>query len=61
MLPNTAAENIFSLDKLLKAGQTLAVPVRKKNQPWNSFFDSVEIVFKHKNVPNIYKNKFCLN
>ena len=58
--PNTVAENTVSLDKLLKAVQTLAVPVSKKNEPWNLFFDSVERAFKHKNVPNEYKSEILL-
>ena len=40
--PNTAAENVVSSDKLLKVVQTLAIPVPKKNEPWNLFFDFVE-------------------
>ncbi|GBN42406.1 hypothetical protein AVEN_69308-1, partial [Araneus ventricosus] len=55
-----SVENIQSLDKLLKAVQTLSIPVPKKDETWNLFFDSIERAFKHKNVPEIYKSEILL-
>ncbi|GBN12433.1 hypothetical protein AVEN_101833-1 [Araneus ventricosus] len=46
-----SVEYILSSDKLLKAVQTLSIPVPKKNETWNLFFVSIERAFKHKNVP----------
>ncbi|GBN49956.1 hypothetical protein AVEN_101376-1 [Araneus ventricosus] len=59
---NTAhsVENIQSLDKLLKAVQTLSIPVPKKDETWNLFFNSIERAFKHKNVQEIYKSEILL-
>ncbi|GBO23130.1 Pro-Pol polyprotein, partial [Araneus ventricosus] len=55
-----SVENIQSLDKLLKAVQTLSISVPKKDETWNLFFDSIERAFKHKNVPEIYKSEILL-
>ncbi|GBM73047.1 hypothetical protein AVEN_268525-1 [Araneus ventricosus] len=55
-----SVETIQSLDKLLKADQTLSIPVPKKNETWNLFFYSIERAFKHKNVPEEYKSEILL-
>ncbi|GBO16082.1 hypothetical protein AVEN_15234-1 [Araneus ventricosus] len=54
-----SVENIQSLE-LLKAVQTLSIPVPKEDETWNLFFDSIERAFKHKTVPEIYKSEILL-
>ncbi|GBN19665.1 hypothetical protein AVEN_48056-1 [Araneus ventricosus] len=50
----------ISLDKLIKGVEILTVPVPRKAESWNLFFDSLERAYKHKKVPEEFQAEILL-
>ncbi|GBM14415.1 hypothetical protein AVEN_246581-1 [Araneus ventricosus] len=50
----------ISLDKLIKGMEILTVPVPRKTESWNLFFDSLERAYKHKKVPEEFQAEILL-
>ncbi|GBN01885.1 hypothetical protein AVEN_188503-1, partial [Araneus ventricosus] len=50
----------ISLDKLIKGVEILTVPVPRKTESWNLFFDSLERAYKHKKVPEEFQAEILL-
>ncbi|GBO13896.1 hypothetical protein AVEN_63640-1 [Araneus ventricosus] len=49
-----------SLDKLIKGVEILTIPVPRKTESWNLFFDSLERTYKHKKVPQEFEAEILL-
>ncbi|GBM40453.1 hypothetical protein AVEN_122660-1 [Araneus ventricosus] len=50
----------ISLDKLIKGVEILTIPVPRKTESWNLFFDSLERAYKHKKVPEEFQAEILL-
>ncbi|GBO43594.1 hypothetical protein AVEN_19104-1 [Araneus ventricosus] len=50
----------ISLDKLIKGVEILTIPVLRKTESWNLFFDSLERPYKHKKVPEEFQAEILL-
>ncbi|GBO25935.1 hypothetical protein AVEN_231234-1 [Araneus ventricosus] len=50
----------ISLDKLIKGVEILKIPVLRKTESWNLFFDSLERAYKHKKVPEEFQAEILL-
>ncbi|GBN35789.1 hypothetical protein AVEN_79540-1 [Araneus ventricosus] len=50
----------ISLDKLIKGVEILTIPVPRKTESWNLFFDSLERAYKHKKVPEEFQAEIVL-
>ncbi|GBM81225.1 hypothetical protein AVEN_236435-1 [Araneus ventricosus] len=50
----------ISLDKLIKGVEILTIPVPRKTESWNLFFNSLERAYKHKKVPEEFQAEILL-
>ncbi|GBL72153.1 hypothetical protein AVEN_115149-1 [Araneus ventricosus] len=50
----------ISVDKLIKGVEILTIPVPRKTESWNLFFDSLERAYKHKKVPEEFQAEILL-
>ncbi|GBM54749.1 hypothetical protein AVEN_76256-1 [Araneus ventricosus] len=54
----SSGDGDVSLNKLIKGVNILTIPVPRKIESWNLFFNSLERAYKHKKVPKNSKQKF---